>query len=149
MKAAPLVLLALLLVPSPRLAAAEAPALSSAPAPLPPRYANAPEELVPFRRVEPYQRYFTEPLPFYGPGRDYPDPPGLKTLRVGLLAPSPGSSDAFRGAMMRKSVEMAIAEANAFAKPGELPFELVVREDSPLWGRTWRSGSRSRPRSSW
>ncbi|HEX7671518.1 MAG TPA: hypothetical protein VF395_18120, partial [Polyangiaceae bacterium] len=134
MKAAPLVLLALFLVPSPRLAAAEAPAPSSAPAPWPPRYANAPEELVPFRRVEPYQRYFTEPLPFYGPGRDYPDPPGLKTLRVGLLAPSPGSSDAFRGAMMRKSVEMAIDEANASAKPGELPFELVVREDSPLWG---------------
>jgi branched-chain amino acid transport system substrate-binding protein len=128
MKAAPLALLALLLVPSPRLAAAEAPA------PWPPRYANAPEELVPFRRVAPYQRFFTEPLPFYGPGRDYPDPPGLKTLRVGLLAPSPGSSDAFRGAMMRKSVEMAIDEANASAKPGELPFELVVREDSPLWG---------------
>jgi ABC-type branched-subunit amino acid transport system substrate-binding protein len=134
MKAAPVALFALLLVPPPCLAAAEAPAPSSTPVPWPPRYANAPEELVPYRRVEPYQKYFTEPLPFYGPGRDYPDPPGLKTLRVGLLAPSPVSSDAFRGAMMRKSVEMAIDEANASAKPGELPFELVVREDSPLWG---------------
>jgi branched-chain amino acid transport system substrate-binding protein len=134
MRAVPLALLAFLLAPSPRLAAAEAPAPSNTPAPWPPRYANAPEELVPFRRVEPYQKYFTEPLPFYGPGRDFPDPPGLKTLRVGLLAPSPVSSDAFRGSMMRKSVEMAIAEANASAKPGELPFELVVREDSPLWG---------------
>jgi ABC-type branched-subunit amino acid transport system substrate-binding protein len=36
--------------------------------------------------------------------------------------------------MMRRSVEMAIDEANAIAKPGALPFELVVREDSPLWG---------------
>ncbi|HVO50253.1 MAG TPA: ABC transporter substrate-binding protein [Thermoanaerobaculia bacterium] len=131
MRAASLALLALLLAPSPRLAAADPPA---APAPWPPRYANAPEELVPYRRVEPYQKYFTEPLPFYGPGRDYPDPPGLKTLRVGLLAPSPASADAARGAMMRRSVEMAVDEANASAKPGELPFELVVREDSPLWG---------------
>ena len=128
MRAAPLALLALLLAPAPRAAAADAPA------PWPPRYANAPEELVPYRRVEPYQKYFTEPLPFYGPGRDYPDPAGLRTLRVGLLAPSPASVDAARGAMMRRSVEMAIDEANASAKQGELPFELVVREDSPLWG---------------
>jgi ABC-type branched-subunit amino acid transport system substrate-binding protein len=127
-RAAPLALLALLLAPAPRVAAADAPPS------WPPRYGNAPEELVPYRRVEPYQKYFTEPLPFYGPGRDYPDPPGLKTLRVGLLAPSPASGDAARGAMMRRSVEMAIDEANASAKPGELPFELVVREDSPLWG---------------
>ncbi len=134
MRAAPLALLAFLLASSPRLAAADPPAPSTTPAPWPPRYANAPEELMPFRRVEPYQRFFTELLPFYGPGRDYPDPPGLKTLRVGLLAPSPASTDAFRGAMMRRSVEMAIEEANASAKPGELPFELVVREDSPLWG---------------
>ena len=134
MRAAPIVLLALLLAPSPRVAAADPAAASNAPAPWPPRYANAPEELVPYRRVEPYQKYFTEPLPFYGPGRDAPDPPRLKTLRVGLLAPSPASADAARGTMMRKSVEMAVAEANASAKPGELPFELVVREDSPLWG---------------
>lgn len=133
MKTALLVLLALLLAPSPRVAAVD-PAAATNPAPWPPHYANAPEELVPYRRVEPYQKYFTEPLPFYGPGRDTPDPPGLKTLRVGLLAPSPASGDAARGAMMRRSVEMAIDEANASARPGELPFELVVREDSPLWG---------------
>jgi ABC-type branched-subunit amino acid transport system substrate-binding protein len=134
MRAAPLVLLALLLAPAPCLTAAEPAVAANTPAPWPPRYANAPEELVPYRRVEPYQKYFTEPLPFYGPGRDYADPPGLKSLRVGLLAPSPASADAARGAMMRKSVEMAVDEANASAKPGELPFELVVREDSPLWG---------------
>lgn len=100
----------------------------------PPHYGNAPEELVPFRRAQPNQKYFTEPLPFYGPGRDAPDPEGLTSLRVGLLAPSPKSSDGLRGARMRQGVELAIAEANAAAKPGELPFELVVREDSPLWG---------------
>jgi branched-chain amino acid transport system substrate-binding protein len=134
MRAAPFVLLALLLARAPRVTAADPATAANTPAPWPPRYANAPEELVPYRRVEPYQKYFTEPLPFYGPGRDYPDPPGLKTLRVGLLAPSPASADAVRGAMMRRSVELAVDEANASAKPGELPFELVVREDSPLWG---------------
>src|ERR1035437_8227418 len=55
-------------------------------------------------------------------------PQALTKIKFRLLV------SAFRGAMMRKSVEMAIDEANASAKPGELPFELVVREDSLLWG---------------
>ena len=110
------------------------PVPASAPVAWPARSGNAPEELVPFRRVEPYPKFFTEPLPFYGPGRDAPDPAGLKSLRVGLLAPSPASTDGVRGDMMRKGVEMAIDEANVSKKPGDLPFELVVREDAPLWG---------------
>ena len=121
-------------VVAPPAAGQASPPAANAPAAWPPRYGNAPEELVPFHRVEPYQKYFTEPLPFYGPGRDAPDPPGLKSLRVGILAPSPASTDGFRGDMMRKGVEMAIDEANASLKPGQLPFELFVREDSPLWG---------------
>ncbi|MFI5180056.1 MAG: ABC transporter substrate-binding protein [Thermoanaerobaculia bacterium] len=100
----------------------------------PPNYGNAPDELVPFRRVTPWQRFFTEPQPFLGPGREVPAPEGLKTLRIGLLAPSPFSSDAARGAMMRRGVEQELEEANASRTPANLPFELVVREDAPLWG---------------
>src|SRR5271157_3929214 len=50
-----------------------------------PFYAGLPRELWPFSAVEPYQRFFTTRMPFRGPGRDYPDPSGLKSLRVGLL----------------------------------------------------------------
>ena len=143
MKGASLVLAGLVLLagsaaagaaPAPAAGVGAVPAATEPPAVWPPRYGNAPEELVPFRRVEPYKKYFTEPLPFYGPGRDAPDPSGLKTLRVGLLAPSPASTDGPRGDMMRKGVELAIQEANDSLKPGQLPFELVVREDTPLWG---------------
>lgn len=100
----------------------------------PPHYGNAPEELVPFHRVKPYERFFTEPQPFLGPGREEPPPPDLKSLRIGVLAPSPASIDGARGAMMRHGLELAFEEANAARKEGELPFELVVREDAPLWG---------------
>jgi ABC-type branched-subunit amino acid transport system substrate-binding protein len=100
----------------------------------PPHYGNAPEAMVPFRQTEPFYRYFTSPQPFRGPGRDYPATPGLKTLRVGLLAPATNSPDSARGWMMRRAVELAIEEANATRRPGESPFELVVREDTPQWG---------------
>ncbi|MGB9603727.1 MAG: ABC transporter substrate-binding protein, partial [Limisphaerales bacterium] len=34
----------------------------------------------------------------------------------------------------KKGVVLAIEEANAARKPGELPFEIIEREDSPQWG---------------
>jgi len=37
----------------------------------------SPPEMIPFRGVGPHYRYWTTRLPFRGPGRDYPDPPGL------------------------------------------------------------------------
>ena len=53
-----------------------------------PYYGNVPDEMLPFRNIEPYYRYWLTRLPFRGPGRDYPDPPGLKSLKVGLLSPA-------------------------------------------------------------
>jgi ABC-type branched-subunit amino acid transport system substrate-binding protein len=107
---------------------------SETPAAWPPHYGNAPEELVPYRRAAPFQRFFTEPQPFLGPGRDEPAPRRMKSLKIGLMAPAPSSYDAGRGAMMRRGVELAFEEANASRRDVELPFELVVREDAPLWG---------------
>ncbi len=115
-------------------ALAGGPSGSQAPAPWPPTYGNAPEELVPYRRATPYQRFFTEQQPFLGPGREEPAPAGLKSLKIGVLAPAPYSVDGARGAMMRHGLELAFEEANAGRKPAELPFELVVKEDAPLWG---------------
>jgi len=99
-----------------------------------PYYGNTPEEMLPFRGTEPYYRYWTTRLPFRGPGKDYPDPPNLKSLKVGLLSPANYGPEGARGTRTRHGVELAFEEANANRKPGELPFEIVYREDSPQWG---------------
>ncbi|MGC8829810.1 MAG: ABC transporter substrate-binding protein [Verrucomicrobiia bacterium] len=99
-----------------------------------PYYANTPEDLIPFKDVEPVFRYWTKRLPFRGPGRDYPDPPDLKSLKIGLLTPPQYGPEGKRGQGTKKGVVLAIEEANAARKPGELPFEIIEREDSPQWG---------------
>ena len=99
-----------------------------------PFYGNVPEEMLPYRNIEPYYRYWLTRLNFYGPGRDYPAPPDLKTLRVGLLSPAPYGPEAVRGEMTKRGVLMAFDEANAERKPGELPFEVIAKADSPQWG---------------
>ncbi|NWF86147.1 MAG: ABC transporter substrate-binding protein [Bryobacteraceae bacterium] len=99
-----------------------------------PYYANTPPDMIPFRGVEPYYRYWTKRLPFRGPGRDYPTPTNLTSLKVGLLSPAAYGPEGARGARTRKGVELAFEEANAARKPGELPFEIIYREDAPQWG---------------
>ena len=44
-----------------------------------PYYGNTPEEMIPFRGIEPHYRYWVTRLPFRGPGPEYPDPPNLKS----------------------------------------------------------------------
>jgi branched-chain amino acid transport system substrate-binding protein len=99
-----------------------------------PYYGNAPADMLPYRNIEPYYRYWLERLPFRGPGRDYPDPTNLTSLRVGLLSPPAYGPEAIRGDMSRKGVMLAFDEANATRPPGKLPFEVIERVDSPQWG---------------
>jgi branched-chain amino acid transport system substrate-binding protein len=99
-----------------------------------PYYANTPEDMLPFRGVEPYHRYWLTRLPFLGPGREYPDPPDLTALKVGLLSPAPYGPEGARGERTRQGILMAFEEANASRQPGQLPFELIQREDAPQWG---------------
>ena len=94
-----------------------------------PYYADTPEEMIPYRNIEPYYRYFTTRQPFLGPGRDYPDPPDLKSLKVGLLSPPNYGSEGGRGGRTRQGVELAFEEANAARKPGALPFEIIYRSE--------------------
>jgi hypothetical protein len=92
-----------------------APAAKTEPAPagLPsaekqyPYYGNTPDEMIPFRGVEPHYRYWVTRLPFLGPGRDYPDPVGLKSLKVGLLSPASYGPEGARGQRTRKGVLLA------------------------------------------
>lgn len=99
-----------------------------------PFYGNTAEDLLPYRQVEPHHRYWLNRLPFRGPGHDYPDPPDLTSLKVGLLSPPTNSVDYGLGSMTRYGVLLAVEEANAALDPGELPFELIEKADSPQWG---------------
>ncbi len=99
-----------------------------------PYYGNVPDEMLPYRNIEPYYRYWLTRLPFRGPGRDYPDPSDLKSLKVGLLSPPPYGPEAVRGEMSKKGVMLAFEEANAARQAGELPFEVFEKADSPQWG---------------
>jgi branched-chain amino acid transport system substrate-binding protein len=98
-----------------------------------PFYGNAPLDMLPYRNIEPYYRYWLTRLPFRGPGRDYAAPTNLASLRVGLLSPAPYGPESKRGEMSRKGVMLAFDEANA-ARGGQLPFEVIEKADSPQWG---------------
>ena len=99
-----------------------------------PYYGNAPADMLPYRNIEPYYRYWLTRLPFYGPGRDYPDPTNLASLKVGLLSPPPNGPEAKRGEMSRRGVMLAFDEANRSRATGALPFEIIEKADSPQWG---------------
>jgi branched-chain amino acid transport system substrate-binding protein len=99
-----------------------------------PYYGNTPEEMLPYKGIQPFHQYWLTRLPFRGPGRDYPDPPDLKTLRVGLLTAANYGPEGARGQRTRKGVLLAFEEENAQRKAGQLPFEVFEREDSPQWG---------------
>jgi branched-chain amino acid transport system substrate-binding protein len=98
-----------------------------------PYYGKVPDQLLPYRNIEPYYKYWLTRLPFRGPGEDYPDP-DLKSLKVGLLSPPPYGLEAYRGEMSKKGILLAFEEANASRSPGELPFELIEKVDAPQWG---------------
>lgn len=99
-----------------------------------PYYGNTPDEMLPYKGLEPYHRYWLTRLPFRGPGAEYPDPPNLKSLKVGLLSPALYGPEGARGQRTRKGVLLAFEEEAAQRKPGQLPFELVQKQDAPQWG---------------
>ncbi|HDI00452.1 MAG: hypothetical protein DRP94_03860 [Candidatus Latescibacterota bacterium] len=117
------------------------------------RYANTPDDMVPYRRIKPYKRYFLVPLEYTGPGREYPepDPSTLKSVKIGYIGPlyrvlDPGISVTPQyfeiGQNMLRGAQMAIDEANARGGwRGILPYELVLKNDTAeqvddtwMWG---------------
>jgi branched-chain amino acid transport system substrate-binding protein len=99
-----------------------------------PYFAGLPKEFWPYRNLEPYQRYFVTRMPFRGPGRDYPPPPDLKSLRIGLLHSPKYGANWDRSMRQREGIVLAVEEANRQRQPGELPFELVEHEGIAQWG---------------
>ena len=99
-----------------------------------PYYAGLPKELWPYNKMEPYERFFLTRMPFRGPGRDYPPPPNLKSLKIGLLDSPKYGPNWDRSVSTREGIVLAIEEANRARQPGQLPFELVEREGVAQWG---------------
>jgi branched-chain amino acid transport system substrate-binding protein len=98
-------------------------------------YGNTPEALRPYGRFveRPYRQHFVEPLVFTGPGREKPEP-DVATVKIGVLAPLERSYEAYVGQPLHWGVELAIDEANAAGGYRGKPYELVVRNDTGLWG---------------
>ncbi len=98
-----------------------------------PIYGGVPKEFWPYGD-KPYYRYFVTRMPFRGPGRNYPPPADLKSLRVGLINSPRYGADWNRSESTRAGIVQAIEEANATRRPDELPFELVEHEGLAQWG---------------
>ena len=109
------------------------------------RYFNTPDEMIPFKGQEPYVRFFLDShntgLEYTGPGRDYPEPTDLETVKIGYVGPlfrvianqhgdmMPAQYSEI-GRHMLQGAELALEEANARGGyRGKLPFELVKKND--------------------
>ncbi len=97
-------------------------------------YGNTPAALRPYARfASPYKQFFVNALEFTGPGRDKPEPE-VTSVRIGVLAPLERGHEAYLGQPMLDAIRLAVDEANAAGGYRGLPFELVVRNDTGLWG---------------
>jgi ABC-type branched-subunit amino acid transport system substrate-binding protein len=79
---------------------------------------------------QPYFDFSKAGAGFYGAGRESPDPTGLTSVRIGVLAPAKD----IEGRQMRSGVEMAVEEANQGGGYRGIPYEAVVRADDGPWG---------------
>lgn len=109
------------------------------------RYYNTPDDMIPYKRHKPYVRFFLDSwntgLEYTGPGRDYPEPTDIDTVKIGFLGPLYRVIPQKEGDMMPQQyfdmgqymlhgAELAIEEANAQGGyRGKLPYELVKRND--------------------
>ena len=99
-----------------------------------PIFGGVAKEFRPFSNIEPYQHYFVTRMPFLGPGRDYPTPTDLKSLKIGLIDSPRYGANWNRSVATRAGIVLAIEEANRERQRGELPFELVEHEGIAQWG---------------
>ncbi|MCD6334799.1 MAG: ABC transporter substrate-binding protein [Candidatus Latescibacteria bacterium] len=109
------------------------------------RYFNTPDDMIPYKRHKPYVRFFLDSqntgLEYTGPGREYPEPTDVDTVKIGFLGPlyrviPQQDGEAMprqyfeMGRHMLHGAELAVEEANARGGyRGKLPYKLVKRND--------------------
>jgi len=111
----------------------------------PKRYANMPDEAVPYRNFsKPYKEWFMDPntLEYNGAARDRVDEEMLKspTVNIGFLGPIENNPESPYGIAMLRGDQLAIEEANArggyrgAAGAAAKPYALMIHNDAALWG---------------
>ncbi|MGC9197987.1 MAG: ABC transporter substrate-binding protein [Acidobacteriaceae bacterium] len=105
-------------------------------------YANEPEDMSPYSRfVKPYYLNYTQPTIWNGPGRDKPEPKGLKEVRIGFVGPIQSDDpDYSSGLRMLHGAQLAVEEANAQGGYGGKPFRLMLHDDYNNWQEQAASG---------
>jgi len=108
-------------------------------------YAHTSQDVEPFGHVKPYKQHFLLQMEYTGPGRAFPEPKDLKTVKLGFIGPirptvsvatGGRSHEEALGTKMLQGTTLAIEHANArggYLKRG-IPFELVISNDNGLWG---------------
>jgi len=104
-----------------------------------PRYANMPDEAVPYRRfTKPYYDWFvrTDTLAYNGAAEKRPDGDlsKLSEIAIGLFAPVENNPESIFGIPLLHGAELAIEEANARGGYHGKPYSLKIHNESALWG---------------
>jgi ABC-type branched-subunit amino acid transport system substrate-binding protein len=105
----------------------------------PQRYANMPDEAVPYRRfTKPYYDWFvrTDTLAYNGAAEKRPDGDlsKLSEIAIGFLAPIENNPESIFGVPELHGAQLAIEEANARGGYHDKPYSLKVHNESALWG---------------
>lgn len=121
------------------------PQKSASEAPPTPRYANMPDEAVPFGKfTKPYKEWFVDKdtLDYYGAARErvMPDIDTSNTVNIGFLGPLENNYESRYGQPMLHGAQLAVEDANArggygaSARSRGRPYMLKIHNDSAQWG---------------
>jgi len=126
-----------------------APAGPQAGAQAKPRYANMPDDAIPYRRfTKPYKEWFIDPdtLGYYGAARSRADGDlsKMSEVAIGFLGPLENDPESIFGIPMLHGAQLAIEDANSLGGYHGKPFALKVHHDedwevvnrSARWGST-------------
>ena len=132
------------------------------------KYGKTPWEYEPYNRFEkPYNRFFLDTLEYPGYGRNIPEPEHIDSVKIGFIGPIIGFAsesmggpeeielkvnqrvirwDGYRashlapiGIKMLQGSQLAVEQANARGGyRGEIPYQLIVRNDNGNWRSSGR-----------
>jgi len=103
------------------------------------RYANMPDEAVPYRRfTKPYYDWYVrdDTIQYFGAAEKRPDGDlsKLSEVAIGFLAPVEHNPESIFGIPELHGAQLAIEEANARGGYHGKPYSLKVHNESALWG---------------
>jgi branched-chain amino acid transport system substrate-binding protein len=103
------------------------------------RYANMPDEAVPYRRfTKPYYDWFTreDTLEYHGAADQRPNgnPAQLGEIAIGFMSPIENNPESVFGLPELHGAQLALEQANARGGYKGKPFALKIHNESALWG---------------